>query len=155
MGSYTCSCLSGYLGDGITCVGKIENWAPKHLLTTIAMFLLSDTNECDTGSQNCTAEANCTNTDGSYDCTCNAGYTGNGLFCNGLHLLFKRVCLVLEHTTDIDECDESSNSECDSNGLCTNIVGSYECSCVDGYSGDGFTCIGEHDCENNVQLPNT
>ena len=33
----------------------------------------------------CHQQATCTDTDGSYSCTCNSGYTGNGLECNGKH----------------------------------------------------------------------
>jgi len=34
----------------------------------------------------------------------------------------------------------TDNGGCDSNAKCTNIFGSFECSCKEGYSGDGFTC---------------
>ena len=43
---------------------------------------------------------------------------------------------------DVDEC--VSQSPCDSNALCTNILGSYTCACNDGYTGDGRTCTGEY-----------
>ena len=46
------------------------------------------------------------------------------------------VCL------DIDECDMETNS-CDVNAVCTNTDGSYTCSCLSGYSGDGENCTGE------------
>ena len=43
--------------------------------------------------------------------------------------------------TDIDECLDS-NGRCNHN--CTNTVGSYECSCWQGYflSDDQHTCVG-------------
>ena len=31
---------------------------------------------------------------------------------------------------------------CDSNAVCSNTEGSYVCSCVEGYTGDGKTCTG-------------
>ena len=33
--------------------------------------------------------------------------------------------------------------------MCVNIVGSYDCTCIDGYEGDGFNCTGTHylNCE--------
>ena len=46
-------------------------------------------------------------------------------------------------TTDIDECDTDAD-ECDNtNGKCINTIGSFTCSCSQGYSGDGFICIGK------------
>ena len=33
-------------------------------------------------------------------------------------------------------------SRCDENANCTNIDGSYNCSCNHGYEGDGFNCTG-------------
>ena len=43
---------------------------------------------------------------------------------------------------DINECAGVNNCSDDSN--CTNILGSYQCSCHDGYldEGNGYTCTG-------------
>ena len=46
-----------------------------------------DINECDNGSNDCHVNANCTNTVGSFNCTCKVGYTGDGRICSGM--LFK------------------------------------------------------------------
>jgi len=45
----------------------------------------TDVDECDatTGTNNCSSLAYCTNTAGSYDCTCEKGYTGDGFTCEG------------------------------------------------------------------------
>ena len=43
----------------------------------------SDNNECTLGTHNCHNNATCTNTDGSFTCACNTGYTGNGVTCSG------------------------------------------------------------------------
>ena len=42
-----------------------------------------DTNECDVTSPY-HANATCNNTEGSYICTCDPGYTGDGDMCNGM-----------------------------------------------------------------------
>ena len=44
-------------------------------------MIFSDINECNTNP--CDANASCNNTKGSYECTCNAGYEGNGTNCSG------------------------------------------------------------------------
>ena len=61
----------------------------------------------------------CTNTDSSYECACNFGYSGDGKVCEDVH--------------------ECLDNPCDVNGACANSDGSYSCSCNDGYSGDGLT----------------
>ena len=35
------------------------------------------------GGNDCAATATCTSIPGSYNCTCNLGYAGNGSFCAG------------------------------------------------------------------------
>ncbi|XP_066299172.1 uncharacterized protein [Branchiostoma lanceolatum] len=40
-----------------------------------------DVNECDTNADNCHIYATCSNTDGSFNCSCNPGYQGNGTSC--------------------------------------------------------------------------
>ena len=53
---------------------------------------------------------------------------------------------MLPSLTDIDECDTGMN-DCDVNASCTNTIGSFDCMCNIGYSGDGFNCTGllQHD----------
>jgi len=41
-------------------------------------------NECTLNTDNCHAQATCRNSPGSFNCTCNLGYSGNGTFCEGL-----------------------------------------------------------------------
>ena len=43
---------------------------------------VTDINECDRNP--CHSDAQCTNTDGSFMCTCKIGYTGNGFACTGM-----------------------------------------------------------------------
>ena len=56
-----CVCVAGFVADGLgECL---------------------DINECMLGTDNCSANANCTNTSGSFTCACNAGYSGDGVTC--------------------------------------------------------------------------
>ena len=48
--------------------------------------LFLDIDECSTKTDNCNALATCTNTDGSFTCACNTGYTGDGVKCAGKFL---------------------------------------------------------------------
>ena len=51
---------------------------------SIEMFYLSDIDECIV-SPPCGDNANCNNTEGSYECECNTGFSGDGLNCSGIH----------------------------------------------------------------------
>ena len=83
-----------------------------------------DINECSQGTSRCSQL--CTNTIGSYNCTCHNGYQlGND-----------------NHTcTDINECN-TNNGGCDHN--CINTQGSYQCQCREGYetNNNGINCTG-------------
>lgn len=52
-----------------------------YILFTI---IIADINECD--SSPCDTNAECENTDGSFVCTCNIGYSGDGFTCQGSFL---------------------------------------------------------------------
>jgi hypothetical protein len=47
------------------------------------MPVYPDIDECATGADNCGTNATCANTPGSFTCTCNQGYTGDGVTCMG------------------------------------------------------------------------
>uniref|UniRef100_A0A8C0UDP2 EGF-like domain-containing protein n=1 Tax=Cyanistes caeruleus TaxID=156563 RepID=A0A8C0UDP2_CYACU len=70
----------------------------------------------------------CVNTDGSFQCICNAGFeiTPDGKNC-----------------VDINEC--ALNPDICPNGMCENLRGSYRCICNLGYESDptGKNCVGE------------
>ena len=53
------------------------------------ILLVADTDECEEGTDNCDNETGiCTNTEGSYNCSCEVGYTGDGTEgnCTGILL---------------------------------------------------------------------
>ena len=89
------------------------------------VLVIIDINECAEGTDSC--EQSCTNTFGSYSCSCGSGYR----LASGLH-----GCV------DINECAEDIHG---CNQTCTNAVGSYTCSCSSGYrlGSDLHKCIGE------------
>jgi len=43
---------------------------------------------------------------------------------------------------DIPECVRGLD-ECDMNATCINTVGSYDCMCNTGFTGNGFSCTGD------------
>ncbi len=72
----------------------------------------------------CDDNATCQDVDGSFECVCKDGYSGDGTECE-----------------DIDECAAETDNCA---GSCTNTDGGFECECPDGLAGDGVTC-----CEAN------
>ena len=47
------------------------------------------------------------------------------------------------HTsTDVDECCLGRDNCDPSSAACTNTIGSFECECLPGFTGDGVTCEG-------------
>ncbi|XP_015772610.1 PREDICTED: fibrillin-1-like [Acropora digitifera] len=85
-------------------------------------------NECTASPSACHLNAQCSNTIGSYRCTCNPGYTGSGKTC-----------------TDVNECT-ALPSACHVNAQCSNTIGSYHCACSPGYTGNGKTCTDVNEC---------
>ena len=55
------------------------------------VFASLDNDECSLNTHNCDANAACTNTEGSFTCACNTGYTGNGTSCSGKNLLLEPI----------------------------------------------------------------
>ncbi|XP_019614494.1 PREDICTED: uncharacterized protein LOC109462395 [Branchiostoma belcheri] len=90
----------------------------------------SDIDECSNANGGC--DHMCTNTMGSFQCSCVTGFTLN----------------VDSHScNDVDECTVG-NAGCHQN--CNNIIGSYWCSCGTGYrlNSDGHTCDDVNECSN-------
>ena len=48
---------------------------------------VSDINECDVNTHNCSNNAECFNTNGSFVCNCSDGFSGNGIICEGMQTI--------------------------------------------------------------------
>ena len=88
--SYMCTCSIGFTGDGlISCDSEllITTFISECVCTYICLLnlliLSSDIDECAEGTHMCDPLAFCIDTEGSYTCICNDGYTGNGETCSG------------------------------------------------------------------------
>jgi hypothetical protein len=115
----TFSCKSGYKLQGVSTIHckSTGNWS--HMLPTC-----HDVNECREDNQICDMNADCTNTEGSYQCMCHPNWTGTG-----------------HHCEDINECDNGSHN-CSSLATCYNLPGSFDCKCKEGLKKVGEKCVG-------------
>ena len=65
-----------------TCIQFLQYYHHYFIIIASYAWIIIDIDECSTGTP-CDTNAACTDTDGSYDCTCNSGYEGNGVTCSG------------------------------------------------------------------------
>lgn len=110
------------------------------VITAVGCGSVVDTAEPDAGQPDagvtcanttCDANATCHEADGAPVCICNAGYAGNGTFCQ-----------------DVDECAAGTHL-CDPLATCANTGGSYTCTCPGGYEdtrGNGIVCAELDEC---------
>ena len=66
-------------------VALISTFSKKsHSAVIHHLFFLTDIDECASSESNeCDTNAECSNTEGSYTCSCRVGYTGDGKSCSG------------------------------------------------------------------------
>lgn len=128
---------------------------------------VSDVDECSESTDDCSPDAVCINTVGSFTCICNDGYTGDGIVCTGKNLgthlhagalvpnivststssLNPQLTLhTLSYVSnfvfvDIDECRLDIHN-CDPDASCNNTESAFTCTCNQGYDRDGLTCVG-------------
>lgn len=76
------------------------------------------------------SQVTCTNTVGSYICSCGVGW----------EWVSRDDTAKTTNCNDIDECKDAAHG-CHHMAECANTLGSYTCTCEPGYHGDGRTCI--------------
>ena len=119
----------------------------------LSLCKCSDVDECAANTDGC--EHICINTIGSFECSCLPGYmlnsdnqtcTGEPLYADVHGKVSYDNYVIVYFFSDIDECEKDSGG-CE-HGLCSNINGSFECSCRDGYhlDHDGRSCNGKSYC---------
>ena len=183
-GSFSCSCNLGYRGDGMRCkAGQCDDQrcpadqkcvsptsdkcqCNKGLSYNKITEFCEDIDECFL-DHDCDQNSTCINLKGSFTCTCNLGYIGDGKTCvegtctddmcptnsecvvpskldcrckNGYELKSWKSNET-EMCVDIDEC-ATMRKKCHEKAVCVNFPGGYECQdCQEGYFGDGRTCF--------------
>ncbi|XP_019187488.1 PREDICTED: wall-associated receptor kinase 2-like [Ipomoea nil] len=109
-GGYLCSCNHGYEGNPYLGCIAIRNSRCKEAQNRSAYA--------------CQANSHCIDSDtgkGDYMCRCDDGYEGNPYLSPGC--------------TDVDECINPEKNTCELE--CINIPGGFNCTCHEGYYGDG------------------
>ena len=99
---------------------KISPIESKRTSSAHFMIVFTDVDECSQGTHSCSAYAMCNNIKGSYDCSCKAGYTGDGKNCTWLGenpLIASRVSPRLSNDDDDNGKNycESKYDDADSN----------------------------------------
>ncbi|KAK2143163.1 hypothetical protein LSH36_872g02000, partial [Paralvinella palmiformis] len=181
-GSSKCICEDDYTGDGYTCRSielpcNLNCYLNPECVTVnddeyycqCSDGYSTDVNECEMGIDYCDGNlATCTNTPGSYTCSCISGYTGSGRI-GECHLIPCQIgCASQPNCAQLgNNSIESHRSKqkyfcclrfmyhffyaysdinecnigidnCDEHAICINTPGSYHCSCTFGYTGSGI-----------------
>lgn len=55
---------------------------------------------------------------------------------------FDSFAQIIISRLDVNECSLGYNS-CDYQAECINLDGGYKCKCSEGYTGNGYSCIGK------------
>ncbi|XP_066553217.1 latent-transforming growth factor beta-binding protein 1 isoform X2 [Amia ocellicauda] len=156
LGSYECTpCPNGYEGRGGQCVdvnecldrslcsnGKCSNLEGYYVCKCNKGYEESpdgrsctDFDECQ--DQSVCVRGLCRNTEGSFVCNCGPGF---------------RISSDGDQCDDVDECQELLHP-CGEVGQCVNNLGSYQCTCPDGYQAvNGTQCQDVDECLDDSDL---
>ena len=147
-GSFTCTCPSGYNGDGIApCNGG-------YLLNSRVNMYIKQTSIKVYGHYDATSalfssvfnldRRNCERHHSFFvlinrrqfviDYDCLFMHSSSRVNQRGFNIYSSKLADIDECTLNLDNCSEQAS--------CSNTPGSYNCTCNEGFSGDGRTCEG-------------
>ncbi|VDO72668.1 unnamed protein product [Heligmosomoides polygyrus] len=120
IGSYSCECMASYRGDGKHCT---------------YVGLGRSSLDC----QDCSPDATCV----GGVCQCKEGFEGDGFNCTDEcpipPLLDPILITGCSAVSDVNECLRAPYL-CDRNAECLNREGSFICTCLSGFAGNGYNC---------------
>lgn len=70
----------------------------------IIVMYTKDIDECKNGQHNCDVNANCSNTNGSFECTCSDGFFGNGTVCISKCVFTFKLSLTVNLSNHLYSC---------------------------------------------------
>lgn len=127
-GSFQCHCIVGYFDEtrsgpeGATICVDIDECVDDP--AEVGLSLLSNS------IHDCDSQGTCENSEGSFSCSCNPGYEGNGTICDNID---ECALASLSDGSAIEELDDSDGL-CHTFAACVDTAGSFECACNSGYS---------------------
>ena len=106
----------------------------------MCILLTLDIIECNASVAVCDENADCNDTDGSFECVCRRGFSGDGFTCDG-----NDCCTCTLHifnvTIDMDECALGTDNCNTTISECFNTNGGFDCICR-----MGFNMTTDQDC---------
>ena len=113
-----------------------DQWV-RHSSLWPQQWILAETHDCH-------EFADFTDNNGDLECACPDGFNDTSAD-TGLDI--GRNC------SDIDECADPALNDCGTdNAECINIPGGFNCTCADGYEGDGIICENIYECTPVISL---
>jgi hypothetical protein len=142
-GSYSCLCNPGF-----STTSSFSFWPENSMSTFFFSFFLfcfevnasssvqecQDINECLQQPSACNFSQDCTNTIGSYDCTCKTGFIATGQ---------NNTC------ANINEC-VATPGICGQNASCVDTIGSFKCTCNFNYLEVNNSCVYQERCMTDI-----
>ncbi|VFV43153.1 uromodulin precursor [Lynx pardinus] len=150
-------------------MGRLSSLTLMRMVVVVTSWVITavtiETSEARSCSE-CHSNATCMEDGVATTCSCQVGFTGDGLTCvdldecaiSGAHncsedsicvnMLGSYLCTCPDGfrlmpglgCTDVDECAEPGLSRCHALATCVNHKGNYSCVCPAGYWGDGWHC---------------